>query len=315
MAAPAGNPALEDNPFLLSQNENPAMVIVSATLTSGGENYHLWSQSMKMALEMKNKLGFIDGTLLKPAAGDPTLRAWNRCNTTVKSWIVHALDPHIAQSVLWMSSALEIWNDLRKRYCHGDVFRIADLQEELYSTRQGDLSVTAYFTKLRSLWEELDNLRPLPACTCAVPCTCQLLPTIRNYRENDFVIRFLKGLSEQYTAVRSQIMLMSPLPDMSGAFSLLIQQERQLNAVMDDGRFISNITESGKGRGANQSGGKSNNVGKGLKVCTHYKRTGHTVDYCYRKYGFPPHFKRGNANCVVEEEDPDADDNRSVISQ
>lgn len=316
MANVAGHAAaMDDNPYLLNQNENPAMVIVSVVLANSGENYHPWSQSMVMALEMKNKLGFVDGTLPKPAVGDPLLRSWTRCNTTVKAWILHALDPQIAESVLWMPSALDIWNDLKRRYCHADVFRIADLQEEVYSTRQGDLSITAYFTKLRSLWEELDNLRPIPKCTCAVPCTCQLLPTIRNYRTNDFVIRFLKGLNEQYTAVRSQIMLMNPLPDMSGAFSLLIQQERQLVVPVDDDKFASNVT--GRGRGRGQNGGKGNNAGKKEKLCTYCHRTNHTVDYCYRKYGFPPNFnppKRSNVNCAVEDDDPDGD-NRSVVSQ
>lgn len=66
---------LDDNPYLLNQNENRAMVIVSTVLTRSGENYHSWSQSMIMALEMKNKLAFNDGTLMKTAISDPMLRA------------------------------------------------------------------------------------------------------------------------------------------------------------------------------------------------------------------------------------------------
>lgn len=150
--------------------------------------------------------------------------------------------------------ALDIWNDFKRRYYHGDVFCIADLQEELYSTKQGDLSITAYFTRLKPLWEDLDNLHPIPNCTCDVPCTCQLLPAIKNYRDNDFVIRFLKSLNEQYTTVRSQIILMNPLPDMSGAFCLLIQQECQFTVPVGDDRFASNVTGRGRGKGSNNQG-------------------------------------------------------------
>lgn len=83
----------------------------------------------------------------------------------MKSWILHALDPYCTLDAL----ALDIWNDFKRRYYHGDVFRTADLQEELYSTKQGDLSITAYFTRLKPLWEDLDNLHPIPNCTCDVP--------------------------------------------------------------------------------------------------------------------------------------------------
>lgn len=238
------NVAPEDNPLTLHQNENPAAVLVTAILTEGGENYHSWSRSMVRSLKMKNKERFIDGTLPKPDVADPTFRAWDRCNTTVLSWIFHALDPQIAESVQWMGTALEVWTDLKRRYYHGDVFRIAELHEEIYAARQGDLSITAYFTRLKSMWEELFNFCPIPSCTCDVKCTCELIPTMQKYRENEIVIRFLKGLSEQYAAVRSQIMLMKPLPCVADAFSLLVQQERQFNSGSDDSKLVCKLEKS-----------------------------------------------------------------------
>jgi len=30
------------------------------------------------------------------------------------------------------------------------------------------------------------------------------------------------------------------------------------------------------------------------KVCSHYGKTGHVIDTCYRKYGFPPQFNFKN---------------------
>lgn len=69
------NFAMDDNPYFLAQNENPTIVLVTAVVTEGGENYHSWSRSMLMSLKMKNKLGFIDGTLPKPNVDDPTFKA------------------------------------------------------------------------------------------------------------------------------------------------------------------------------------------------------------------------------------------------
>lgn len=131
-------------------------------------------------------------------------------------------------------------------------FRICEVQEEIYILKQGDVSITSYFTRLKGLWQELENYRPIPSCTCAVQCICQLLPTIKKYRDSDYVIRFLRGLNEQYSAVRSQIMLSKPLPDINTVFSMLIQQERQLNSEVQEPRVIANAVESrstGRGRG------------------------------------------------------------------
>lgn len=56
------------------------------------------------------------------------------------------------------------------------------------------------------------------------------------YHGKDYVIRFLKGLNKQYAYVRSHIMLLDPSPNISKAFSMLIQQERKLNlpSISDD---------------------------------------------------------------------------------
>nr|KYP74064.1 hypothetical protein KK1_006732 [Cajanus cajan] len=169
------------NPLYLHVNENPGISLVSVLLI--GENYHSWARVMTMALKSKNKLQLVDGSLPKLEVGDPSFLAWDRCNTMVLSWINNSLDASIVQSVIWMETAYEVWNDLRE---------IFELQEEIYSMKQGNLSITAYFTSLKSLWQELDNFRPIPHCSCAVKCNCDLIPTMKAYRENDYVIRFLK---------------------------------------------------------------------------------------------------------------------------
>jgi hypothetical protein len=46
-------------------------------------------------------------------------------------------------------------------------------------------------------------------------------------RENDYVIKFLRGLNEEYSQARSQIRMMSPLPSITKTFSLILQQERE----------------------------------------------------------------------------------------
>jgi len=148
------------NPYYTHPNENPGVAIIAQVLN--GANYHSWSRAMLLALKTKKKVQFVDGSLPRPALNDPNFTIWDHCNTLVVSWLHHSLNLDILQTIMWMETALDIWNTLKKRYYQGDVFRISDLQEEIYLLKQGDTTITTYFTKLKGLIQELDNFRPIP---------------------------------------------------------------------------------------------------------------------------------------------------------
>jgi hypothetical protein len=214
------------------------------------------------------------------------------------SWLLNSVEAEIAQSILWMDNASEIWTELKDRFYQGDVFRISDIQEEICTLKQGDSSISSYYTKLKKLWQELDNFRPIPTCDCAV--TCKAIDKIRAYKDGDQVIRFLKGLNDQYSHVRAQIMLMDPLPTICKVYSLLVQQERQVILPFDESKLLFVPPNNGQGRGSNggrgrgqRGGGRSTaGRGRGNKVCTHCGMTNHVVDNCFKKHGYPPHWQQ-----------------------
>ena len=164
------------NPFYLHPNENPALVLVSPPLDV--KNYHVWARSMQIALISKNKDRFIDGSLPKPPLSDPLYAPWIRCNIMVLAWIQRSISESIAKSVLWIDNVAGVWRNLQVRFSHGDIFRISDIQEELYKFRQGTLDVSNYFTQMKVLWDELENYRPIPVCTCAIPCSCDAIASV-----------------------------------------------------------------------------------------------------------------------------------------
>ena len=58
----APNPVVDPaSSYFLYLGESPGFLLVSSILTES--NYHVWSRAMIVALDAKNKLGFIDGTL------------------------------------------------------------------------------------------------------------------------------------------------------------------------------------------------------------------------------------------------------------
>ncbi|XP_021631768.1 uncharacterized protein LOC110629163 [Manihot esculenta] len=254
------------NPYYLHPNENPSLVLVSTLLNE--KNYHPWARAMKMALLSKNKYRFVDGTLPAPQIADPMRVAWQRCNTT------------------------------------GDIFRISDLQEEIYAFKQGDRAITEYFTELKILYDELMNFRPIPVCTCTNPCACGAVAKFTTYQKNDYAIRFLKGLNDRFTHVRSQIMLIDPLPFINKVFSLVVQQERQLDLGENVKVFVNAKASNLEGNSQraisfNQSQNRNafyRNPSSNAKVCTYCGKQRHTVDTCYKKHGFPPGFKFRNSS-------------------
>ncbi|XP_061342601.1 uncharacterized protein LOC133288799 [Gastrolobium bilobum] len=177
---PQTNPS---HPLFLHPNESPALVLVSPLLN--GENYHSWARGMKMALISKNKLGFIDGSIPAPDPDEPTFSAWQRCDTMVMAWIQRSISASIVKSIIWIEHARDTWLDLQERFSQGDVFRISDLMEEAFRLHQGDRSVADYYTHLKTVWDELDNLKPLPNCICVVPCVCGAITRMREYRDKN----------------------------------------------------------------------------------------------------------------------------------
>ena len=90
---------------------------------------------MKIALCVKNKFGFVDGSISAPDPdGDPAqFQAWMRNNNIVISWILNAVSKEIVPTIVAYSSASEIWSDLKDRFQQRNGPRLFQIQKELMS--------------------------------------------------------------------------------------------------------------------------------------------------------------------------------------
>jgi len=57
----------------------------------------------------------------------------------------------------------------------------------------------------------MEALRPTPNCVCEVRCSCNMIKNV-NHKDSKHVICFLKGLNETYNIIKTQTLLMEPLP-------------------------------------------------------------------------------------------------------
>lgn len=63
---------------------------------------------MKIALDAKNKLAFVDGSVRRPNESDHNFRIWSRFNSMVKSWLLNSVFKQIYKSILRFDDASEI---------------------------------------------------------------------------------------------------------------------------------------------------------------------------------------------------------------
>jgi hypothetical protein len=289
-------------------------VVLVTPLLKGTKNFQSWILSMRVALVCKNKLGFVDGTIPIPEKQDSHYNQWLRCNSMILAWLQRSCSPNVQKSIIFFRTASTAWKDLHDQFDQGDMFKIADLHEDIYKLSQGSRDISDYYIQLKSLWDELESFRPLPQCKCSIQCSCGAIQSIRLFKDQDYTIRFLKGLNDEYSHVRSQIMMMEPFPSVSKAFSLVAQQESEFHISNVETKLKDLTVDSGKACVANGSysnfsnrgrGGYNNNKGRGRqnsggrgqggnRLCTNCNKTNHTVDTCYFLHGFPPGYQTRN---------------------
>lgn len=181
------------NPYFLHHNDTTNLVLVIELLTY--ENYISWSRSMIIALFVKNKLGFIDGSITCPTG--ELLPAWIRNSHVVIAWILNSVSKPISASIIFSECARDIWFD---RFEKKNGPRIFQLKRDLSTFSQNQDSVNMYFTRLKTIWDEYSVYRP--SCTFG-RCTCSGMHQMTECAQFEYLMSFLMGLNDSFVQVRA----------------------------------------------------------------------------------------------------------------
>ncbi|KAK9063310.1 hypothetical protein SSX86_017180 [Deinandra increscens subsp. villosa] len=271
------------DPLYLHASDSSHLTIISIKL-KGTENYTLWANAMKLALQVKNKYGFIDGTCVKSDDDEVLKKQWDRCNSIVLTWILNSVSDELYLGHVYSNLASEVWTELKDTYDKIDGSVVFDLYQKINGFTQSGLSVTEYYHKINMMWKQLDQILQIPTCTCDA-----------SKKFNDFshlikLMQFLMGLDSSYQSVRTNLLIQSELPSVKEAFSVLSREESHRNYGNSKGLgtsmgFVSKTntffdTKKKPVRPPNQN----------LK-CTHCNKVGHTVDKCFEIIGYPSWMK------------------------
>jgi len=91
---------------------------------------------------------------------------------------------------------------------------------------QGTYSVSVFYTKLRTIWREIDSYGDTPHCDCG-KCICNINGRISDDRDKARIRKFLMGLSEDFRQIRSTILSMDKLPPISKIYQMVTHEEAQ----------------------------------------------------------------------------------------
>ncbi|KAK3019514.1 hypothetical protein RJ639_003186 [Escallonia herrerae] len=282
------------SPFYLHPSDHPGLIFVTQPLSENGENYFTWRRNMLTALQSKNKAGFVDGLIAKPDVHSRDFQSWIQCNAVVKSWIVNSLSRELQTSAAHADTASEIWCDFDERFTQGIALRVYDLKRSIALLQQEKSAISTYYGKLKGVWNELHNLRPIPVCTCGAGKKMQEM------REEEKVFDFLMGLDDTYKTVRSQILSIDPLPGLGRAYAVAAQEEKQQVVAAVRVPTIEATTLLAKAphmrHGGDQKidrrGENSGERRPGGLHCTQCNRSNHSRENCYEIIGYPPGWRR-----------------------
>lgn len=135
----------------------------------------------------------------------------------------------------------------------------------------------SYFTKMKNLWDELASYHSF------IPFSCGALNNLTDYQHQEQLLQFLIGLNKTFTTVRSQILLMDPLPFINKACALLIQEEKQreLHVVAPIVETTAFITTTHETTDTNRAITHLN------QQCSYCHKPGHTKEHYYKLIGYP----------------------------
>lgn len=290
----------------ITSADQPHLMLTTSPLT-GKNNWTKWKAAVEKALYIKSKECFINGTYPAPPSTDPTFRQWSTVDTLVLMWLQNSISDEIGNQFVHAASAFALWKELKDCFDKVSGPQILLLKRKIVNFTQGDMSVTSYYTALKTLWNNYRSLKPLKCKST------ESLKDLMESDEEDLLIQFLMGLNEDYSHICNQILILDPLPTVSSAFGMICNCEAQ-NSILSSGKedHSSNFVLAGAEKYSFNKENKTVDKGVGDRpgdkkdiICTYCKKVGHTKDRCHQlanKNSFCDHCKKSGhsrANCFL----------------
>nr|KYP43829.1 hypothetical protein KK1_034699 [Cajanus cajan] len=174
---------------------------------------------MKMSLCAKTKIRLIDGSIKRPPAKSSEFIYWEKDDSMVIAWIINSTDSTLHGNISHETTIKDVWLDLEERFSQTNAPHIHQLWRTLCLIQQEpNATVTKYYTKFKSLLDELSEFQPLPKCTCGAS------KNLAQREADQNVHLFLGGIENDiYNRVKAIILNIDPLPSLRKVFNHVLR--------------------------------------------------------------------------------------------
>ncbi|KAG7572452.1 Ribonuclease H-like superfamily [Arabidopsis suecica] len=250
---------------------------IRAPVTLKGGNYLLWARTMKTILCGR---GFWPHIIKSEAPRETTTNEdgleialvdedkWFQEDQMVLSILQNSLEASILEGYSYCETPKDLWETLQNVFGNqSNLSRVFEIKKAINELTQGDMEFTQHFGKFRSLWAELEMLRPNT-----------LDPKIINERrEQDKVFGLLFTLSPAYNDLIKHLLRADKLQNLEEVCSQIQKEQGSLGLFGSKGELASG--NSSELVSANR-GNFNTNRGK-APWCDHCKKSGHAKEKCW----------------------------------
>lgn len=275
-------------------------------------NYTKWCKLMHIAIGGRGRLNHITANPVPP--NDPEYQQWAQKDSTVLSWIIENIDGDLVNQFLDYKTARELWKGIENLLSSGrDELQIYDLSTKAATMRQGKDTIEVYFSKINTLWKEIDRRMPNPM-KCAEDITL-----FNSFIQRQRLYQFLAGVSDTLDKEKRDILYQDPLPTLDAAYASIRREIARRGIMASDSSLGRDSSEIGSGLLVKRRPESSSfrREDKTQLKCSHCGGTKHTKEGCFKIIGYPEWWgdlkqrkiasKDGKANLAVG--DPDGNNN------
>ena len=259
-------------------------LVIPVTLKGG--NYLLWARTTKTALCGRGLWSHIEkGEAPKESEDGKEIVPcdevkWFQEDQTVLGLIQNSLEAPILEAYSYCETAKELWDTLKNVFGNvTNLNRVFEVKRAINNLSQEDMEFTKHFGKFRSLWAELEMLRP-----------SSVDPVVINERrEQDKVFGLLLTLNPSYNDLIKHILRSEKLPSLDEVCSQVQREHGSMGLFGGKGELVSaNNVELVSANKSYYRGHNNNNNKRNIPTCHHCKKPGHIKDKCWVLY---PHLR------------------------
>ena len=264
------------------------------------DNFLVWRAQVLPAIRGSRLMGILDGSVVQPSmmirvekadktveeVENPAYGTWLSQDQQLLAYLLSSMSKEILVQVSSHEHAADLWKPITQMFSSQSRSKILQIRSQLSREKKGDSSVSAYFSKMKGLADEIGAAG-------------------KKLEDDDLIDYILNGLDSEYNPFVSSVSIKDSL-SLDDLYAQLLSYEARLQQQrLEEFRTYSSTNIASRGHGFSPRGrGRGFTPGRGssgtppvrsqrsqrsadsddVPTCQLCERTGHTVHDCWFRF-------------------------------